>query len=55
LQGEVKSLTAYSATASLFATRAAERDAERRIAVDLAERIAVRVAAMEDGLGLAAL
>lgn len=54
LQGEVASITAYSATSSLFATWTAERDAERRIAEDLAERIALRVAAMEDGGGTAA-
>lgn len=44
-EGEVRTLTAYSATASLYATRAAERDAEERIVRDLAGRIATRIAA----------
>ncbi|MEO1000412.1 MAG: LPS assembly lipoprotein LptE [Pseudomonadota bacterium] len=42
--GDVEGFTAYSATASVFATRTARRDAEKRLAEDLAERIAIRVA-----------
>lgn len=45
LTGTVESFTAYSATATVYATRIARRDAERRLAVDLAEKIAVRLSA----------
>ncbi|MEM9012722.1 MAG: LPS assembly lipoprotein LptE [Pseudomonadota bacterium] len=41
--GLVESATSYSATESTFATRTAGRDAERRLAVDLAERIVIGV------------
>jgi len=44
LSGEVKSVSAYSATGSLFATRAARRGAEERVVRDLGERLATRVA-----------
>ena len=37
--GSVQSFTAYNATADPFPTRVAERDAERRLADDLARRI----------------
>lgn len=40
LEGVAESTSAYSATASLFATRAARRDAETRVARDLGIRIA---------------
>lgn len=39
MEGEVDSMTAYSATGSLFATRAARRDAEARLARDLGRRV----------------
>ena len=39
LEGITESTSAYSATASLYATRAARRDAEGRVARDLAARI----------------
>lgn len=39
-----RAFTAYSATASAYATRVAARDAERRIAVSLADQIATRIA-----------
>ena len=46
--GVVRSITGYSApdseTASAFASRAAEIDAERRLAIDLADRILQRLA-----------
>lgn len=45
IEGVEQSLSAYSATASLFATRAARRDAEARVTQDLAERIATAAAA----------
>jgi LPS-assembly lipoprotein len=45
LTGETASFTAYSATATVYATRIAQRDAERRLATDLAGRIATGVAA----------
>ncbi len=43
ISGFVDSMSAYSATGSLYATRAAKRDAEERVARDLAMRIADRV------------
>lgn len=39
-----RAFTAYSATASVYATRVAARDAERRIAISLADQIATRIA-----------
>lgn len=39
-----RAFTAYSATTSVYATRVAARDAERRIAVSLADQIATRLA-----------
>lgn len=45
LSGTAESWTAYSATATVYATRIAARDAERRLAVALADRIASEVAA----------
>ena len=46
--GTVRAITGYSApetvTASAFASLAAQRDAERRLAVDLADRIVQRLA-----------
>ncbi len=45
LTARVRSFTAYSATASAYATRIAERDARRRLAVNLADQIATRLAA----------
>ena len=51
--GSVRTITGYSApeseTASAFASRAAERDAERRLAVVLADRILQRLALGADG------
>jgi LPS-assembly lipoprotein len=47
-QGTVRAITGYSAPAnpsgSAFAVRAAEQDAERRLAVDLADQIVQRLA-----------
>lgn len=45
LSGTAKSSTAYSATASLYATRAAQRDAQTRLARDIGERIATAILA----------
>lgn len=45
LSDSVRSFTAYSATTSAFATRVAERDARRRLAVSMADQIAIRIAA----------
>ncbi|MFO7856994.1 MAG: LPS assembly lipoprotein LptE [Paracoccaceae bacterium] len=45
LSGTAESSTAYSATASLYATRAAQRDAESRLARDIGERIATTILA----------
>jgi LPS-assembly lipoprotein len=50
-QGTVRSFTAYSATASAFATRVAEKDARRRLAVSLADQIAARLAAAAAAFG----
>ena len=40
----VSAFTAYNATASAYATRIAERDANRRMSVTLADRIVTRMA-----------
>jgi len=40
IEGEVRTLSSYSAAGSLYATRAAQRDAEARVARDLGDRIA---------------
>ncbi len=48
ISGFVESVSAYSATGSLYATRAARRDAEERIAEDIGENIAIRVSAELD-------
>lgn len=45
LSGTARSTTGYSATASLYATRAARRDAEAQVARDLGERIAAELLA----------
>lgn len=45
LEGVANSMTAYSATGSLYATRAAQRDAEARVARDLGDRITAAVTA----------
>jgi len=52
LSGQVETMSAYSATGSLYATRAARRAAQRRVSMDLGERIATRLAAaLADGRG----
>jgi len=43
-EARARAFTAYSATASVYATRVAARDAERRIAVSLADQISTRLA-----------
>lgn len=45
-EGVVVSNSAYSTTATPYATSVAERDAERRVAADLADRVFARVAAL---------
>lgn len=45
LADTVRSVTAYNATASPFATQAAARDGERRLAIALADQIVTRLAA----------
>lgn len=45
LSGAAQSMSAYSADGSLYNSRAARRDAERRVAEDLGERIATQIAA----------
>jgi LPS-assembly lipoprotein len=45
-RGDARSVSAYDATASQFATRAARQDAERRVAEDLAERVFASLAAL---------
>ena len=44
LDGRARSMSAHSADGSLYASRAAARDAEERVAADLGERIAARIA-----------
>jgi LPS-assembly lipoprotein len=46
-EGTVTSITAYSTTATPYATEVARRDAERRLAVDLADRVFARIAALD--------
>ena len=48
LNGDVRAFSAYSATASAYATSVAERDAQERLANALAEQIATRIAASSD-------
>jgi len=47
-QGSVRAFSAYSATASAYATAVAERDARTRLAHSLAEQIATRLAISAD-------
>lgn len=47
-----RSTAGYSATTSLFATRQAEQDAERRLAIDIGEQIARRVYAFGYEIGV---
>lgn len=46
--GRAQAFTAYSTVASPFATRAAEQDAHKRLAQELAESIALRLTATAD-------
>ncbi len=48
ISDQVVSQSGYNSTSSLFATREAKRDIERRLARDLGERIARRVLARAD-------
>jgi hypothetical protein len=50
LRGRVMSQSGYNSTASLFATRAAKLDIERRLAHDLGERIARSLLARAGGV-----
>jgi LPS-assembly lipoprotein len=52
-QGRVEGFTGYSATGSTLATRAAERDAEARLAIILADKIVDRLLLAAGGLPLA--
>ena len=54
LQGRAVSQSGYNSTASLFATRAAKLDIERRLARDLGERIARSLLARASGIVAAA-
>ncbi|MFQ5565732.1 MAG: hypothetical protein ACE5EU_05160 [Paracoccaceae bacterium] len=54
LKGRAVSQSGYNSTASLFATRAAKLDIERRLARDLGERIARSLLARAGGLAAAA-
>jgi len=54
LRGRAVSQSGYNSTASLFATRAAKLDIERRLARDLGERIARSLLARAGGLAAAA-
>ena len=53
LQGRAVSQSGYNSTASLFATRAAKLDIERRLAHDLGERIARSLLARAGGVAIA--
>lgn len=50
LDGTATSYTAYSSTATVYSTRIAARDAEVRMARDLADKIAIQIAARADRL-----
>ena len=52
LQDRLRAFTAYSATASAYATFVSERDANRRLAVSLADQITTRIASSAEGFGL---
>ncbi len=54
LQGRAVSQSGYNSTASLFATRAAKLDIERRLARDLGDRIARSLLARAGGIVAAA-
>ena len=54
LSERVVSQSGYNSTASLFATREARRDIERRLARDLGERIALRLLARADEISAGA-
>ena len=44
LSDTLRAFTAYSATATAYATHVSERDAKRRLAISLADQIAIRIA-----------
>jgi LPS-assembly lipoprotein len=50
IDGSVTAFTAYSTASSAYATLVAERDARRRLAVSLADQIAIRLAAFAGNL-----
>ena len=53
LRDRVVTQSGYNSTSSLFATREAKRDIERRLARDLGERIARRLLAQADDIAAA--
>jgi len=52
LEDRLLAFTAYSATASAYATQVSERDANRRLAVSLADQINIRIASSAESFGL---
>lgn len=52
LLDSLRAFTAYSATASAYATYVSERDANRRLAVSLADQITTRIASSAESFGL---
>ena len=52
LEDRLRAFTAYSATASAYATHVSERDANRRLAVSLADQIATRLASSAESFGI---
>ncbi len=52
LEDRLRAFTAYSATASAYATFVSERDANRRLAVSLADQITTRLASSAESFGL---
>ncbi|MCF6273482.1 MAG: LPS assembly lipoprotein LptE [Rhodobacteraceae bacterium] len=52
LQDRLRAFTAYSATANAYATFISERDANRRLAVSLADQITTRLTSSAESLGL---
>jgi len=52
LRDNLRAFTAYSATASAYATHVSERDSNRRLAISLADQIAIRIASSAETFGL---
>ena len=52
LQDKLRAYTAYSATATAYATYVSERDARRRLAISLADQINIRITSSAEEFGI---